>query len=210
MRVGLARDPVGEVRYAAGVQGSAPPGEARHREVEAPPEEVHRAHLAPVTAPELLEHAVGLDQRQEEPVGGFRIVRPVRPVLVEGGLVLDLVRLPMDPHLEAEGRQALEDLSIEVRDRLRLEGDALLGPVARLHAQNMLDEVEVDVDRSIAERYRRRTEAARRHVESDVPGVVDPGRSGEPDLPDDLGPPVERRAGVLPALVGDSRPGGVH
>ena len=37
-------------------------GKPRHREIEAAPEEMHRARLAEEAGAELLEHAIGIDQ----------------------------------------------------------------------------------------------------------------------------------------------------
>src|SRR5262245_35785419 len=79
--VGLARHRVGEARNASWVPGGRSPGESGHREVEAPPEEVDRARLAQEGRPELLEDAVDLDQRLEEPVHGAGVVGAHRVVL---------------------------------------------------------------------------------------------------------------------------------
>ncbi len=46
MAIGLAGDPVGQAGDAAGMFGRLSPGKARHREIEAAPEEMHRARLA--------------------------------------------------------------------------------------------------------------------------------------------------------------------
>src|SRR6476661_8436512 len=46
VRIGFTDDVVGQIRYAAGMTRRAPAREARHREVEAAPEEMHGARLA--------------------------------------------------------------------------------------------------------------------------------------------------------------------
>src|SRR5690606_18909812 len=80
-RVGLPGHPVREIRDPARVLGRAPYREPRHRQVEAPPEEVHRAALAHEAGTELLQHAVGLTEYLPAPVRQFGLIHPVLEIL---------------------------------------------------------------------------------------------------------------------------------
>src|SRR5439155_20928508 len=73
VRVGLARDPVGEVRDTAGVARRRTPREACHGEVEAAPEEMDGAALADETGTERLQHAVRLYEHAPEALGVLRV-----------------------------------------------------------------------------------------------------------------------------------------
>ena len=68
----------------------------------------------------------------------------------------------------------------------------------------MIDEIEIDLERSRTIRHRRRRQSARRDVERHMPGMIEPGRSGQPNLADDLGPELQRRTGSRHAAVGNS------
>src|SRR5688572_2811048 len=58
MRIRLARNTVGQPRRAAGVARRLPTRKTRNREIEAAPEEVHRARLTEEAGSELLEDAI--------------------------------------------------------------------------------------------------------------------------------------------------------
>src|SRR5260370_26582320 len=75
MRVSLARDPIRQMRYAAGMLRRRGAGESCHRQVEAAPEEMHRAAFALEAGAKFLQNAVGLQQRAPESVGVFGVVR---------------------------------------------------------------------------------------------------------------------------------------
>src|SRR6185312_12876372 len=69
VRVCLARDVIG-----AWPLRRAPPREAGHRQVEAAPEELHRAAFADEAAPEFLEHSVGLRQDAPTALGVLGVI----------------------------------------------------------------------------------------------------------------------------------------
>ena len=56
----------------------------------------------------------------------------------------------------------------------------------------------------------RRVEPARAQVEGRVPGMVEPGRVGEPVLADDLEPLMQGLTRLLPRFVGDFGPSMLH
>ena len=105
VRIRLAGDGVGQPGHAAGMERSRPPGEARDREVEAAPEEVHRARLSEEAAPEQLEDAIGLDEHPPEAMGRLGVVAGVGAVLRERDGVGHLVRQLVDRHRDAEVAQ---------------------------------------------------------------------------------------------------------
>ena len=67
-------------------------------------------------------------------------------------------------------------------------------------------EIEIDLQRAVAIRHRPGGEPARGHEQHDAPPVVRQGRERELHLADDLGPQVQRVAGVLPIRIGERRP----
>src|SRR5258708_26347571 len=74
----------------------------------------------------------------------------------------------------------------------------------------MLDEIELDRERSRVARERARREAARRDLERNAPRMVEGRRMRQRDLADDLHPHVQRGVGVLPRVVGELRPRVAH
>src|ERR1700733_2851668 len=70
--ISLAGDGVG-----TGAGRRRPAGESRNRQIEASPEEVHRADFAQEAGGKLLEDFVGAHQNPPEAVGCFGIVRAV-------------------------------------------------------------------------------------------------------------------------------------
>src|SRR4029077_2162054 len=82
VRVRLTRDRIG-----AGTLRRAVSGEARHRDVEAAPEEMYGAALADELAPEPLEHRFDRDENAEERLHRLRVVGAMHLVLVEANRV---------------------------------------------------------------------------------------------------------------------------
>src|SRR3546814_13275704 len=74
------------------MQRRTPAREARHRQIEAAPEEVDGAHLADVARTELLEHAIDLEQPSPEALCVLRVVGGVLPILAERDWVRHVVR----------------------------------------------------------------------------------------------------------------------
>ena len=78
MAVGLARDLVRQPGNAARMQRRRSPGEARHRDVEAAPEEMDGADLAEIAGAKPLQHPVDRDARLKEAVDRVRVIGPFR------------------------------------------------------------------------------------------------------------------------------------
>ena len=73
--------------------------------------------------------------------------------------------------------------------------------------QPMLDEIDVDLESPLLVGDRSRRESGRRHVEGDMPRMVEPRTLRKPDLADDLRPSVQRWVGVAPRVERQARPG---
>jgi hypothetical protein len=188
------------------MRGSRAAGEPGDREVGGAPEQMHRAALTDEAGAELLEHPVGLDEDLPEPVGVLAVVGPVRFVLLEGDGILDLVGLRVDLDRQAERRELRHQPAVERRHRLRLERERRGAAAARLHHQAVVDEVEIDLKALGAVRDRRGGQPAGGDVVRGMPGVVDPGAPGQPDLAGDLQPQMQGREGLTPGFQGQARP----
>ena len=81
---------------------------------------------------------------------------------------------------------------------MRLERHRSVCAVAGAHGHLVIDEVELDVEGSLAGWNRRRRQSARAQVERGLPPVVFHRRERQPRLADNLGPAVQRGIGVLP------------
>ena len=144
MRVGFARDGIGEVRHAAGMLRGAPSGETRHGEIEAAPEKMDRAALATKFRAEFLEDAVGLQENAPETIRVFGIVGGVFVVLIERNGVLHFVRRRGEVRFDVQLPQSAHNGTIKLRDALRHERNYLQPAVAHEHSQIMRDEIESD------------------------------------------------------------------
>src|SRR5688572_28912890 len=81
--VGLAGHRIGQMRDAAGMPWRRPARETGHREVEAAPEEMDRAHLADEARAEQAKDAVGREQAAEQPARAVGIIVARRDILLE-------------------------------------------------------------------------------------------------------------------------------
>ena len=77
MGIGFPGHGIGQMRHAAGMGRGAPAGKPRHREIEAAPEEMHRAHLAEKRRAEMGKHLMRAQQHPPEPVGEVAVVGAV-------------------------------------------------------------------------------------------------------------------------------------
>ena len=186
--------------------GCAPAGKARHREIGAAPEVMHRAAFAREARPELIENALRLQQRAPVSIGVLGIVRAVRFIPVERNRVGQLVGHRANGHRHLERLQGFHEPPVERRHRLRLERQARLTSVAHLNPQAVLHEIELHLERLRAVGHEPRREPPRRYRKRDMPGVVGPGKLHQRNLSDDLQPQVQRRAGLAPGFVGQDRP----
>ena len=126
---------------------------------------MNRAALANEPAAELLQHAVGLDERVPEASDRVDVVRGMHRVVVEPDRVRDFVG-PRVANLRrhANRAQCVEIATIEFRHRQRLERQGRLSAVAGAHDEQVAEQIEVDLERPILVGHRRRGQATRRDV----------------------------------------------
>src|SRR4029079_8228582 len=92
VRIRFARDPIRQMRHAAGMLGGRSSGEARDREIETTPEKVDGAAFTAEPGAKLLEQAIGLQQCGKKPANGIRIVRAMLPGRFARNVLLQLLR----------------------------------------------------------------------------------------------------------------------
>jgi hypothetical protein len=207
VRVGLTSDRIGAV---AGWGPAA--GEAGHGQVQAVPEQMHRALFAAVPARELLEHGIRPIQDLPEPPHILRVVGGVLSVGRERGGHRHAVGVLADGDVHAQPRQQLVEPAVEAGHRqpvVEPEGSLLatVGP----HDQQVVDEVEVDLKADLTVVQPAGGQATDVQVQGHMPPVVAGRGGGQLDLADDLGPQVQGRLGRLPRLqrqLGQLRPRG--
>src|SRR5881396_495381 len=112
MGIRLAGDPV-----CSGSLGGATPREARHREVEAAPEEVHRTAFPEKRCAKLPEHVIRLHEDAPESIGILRIVRSMLLVVREANRVLHLDRYRPELDVHVHVLECGEIRPIEFRPR---------------------------------------------------------------------------------------------
>src|ERR1700749_5240660 len=161
--------------HASGVARRTASGKSRYREVEAAPEEVHRACLAEKAGAELLEYRIGVDQNMEKALHRVRIVGGVSVVLRKADRLRYFVRHPVDLDPDTEFGERGERRGEKTRDRFSGQSKLALRAVTVGNAQDMIKEVEVELERPAAVGDRRGRQAARRHVERDMPRMIQPG-----------------------------------
>src|ERR1700723_1518085 len=192
--------------YPARMARRTPARKAGHGEIEAAPEEMHRARFAEESGAELLEHAVDVDQDLQEAPHRVRVVGGVLAVQRKPDRLRQFTWHLIDDDINVEFCERSHHRRIEARDRLSGQRKAPPAAAAGRNPQIVIDEVEVDLERAHAVRDRRGRKPARGDVKGNVPGVVEPGGPREADLADDLGPQMQRRVGFTPLGDGQFRP----
>ena len=97
-------------------------------------------------------------------------------------------------------------LSDKLSNRPRFQFDRSPSTVAFEDAQLVIDKVKSYLKRRRMVRDRRSRQAARCHVQRDVPGVVRPWSERQANFADDLCPHVQSDRGVFPLRERQSRP----
>jgi len=149
---------------------------------------------------ELVHYSVGRNELVPEQVRGVAIVGGVLFVVGEWDCRVDLVGPGLNLHRNAELVERMHRLGIEVGHRLGFQRDLTSFAVAGSDVQPVLDEVEFDVEHARCERNRGRGQTPRADVEGDLPPMIDHRRVSESNLPDDLGPHVQRVSGGGPLV----------
>ena len=131
-------------------------------------------------------------------MGGLRIVRLVLLVLLERNRVRNFDRHRPDFHIDAEIAQDLHCPVVELRDGHRRKRELSAPLIAGREIKRMPAEIEIDLKAARLVGNWRCGEASGRHVKRHLPPVIDHRLERETNLPDNLRPHVQRRAGVLP------------
>src|ERR1051325_1098575 len=145
VRIRLAIDRIRNV-WVAGWRRRAAAGKARHREIEAAPEEMHRADLAGEAGAEGREDLIDFGKRAPEAGALLRVVGGVNAVLIQPDLIGDFDRYWPDMDVDTERVQSTHEFGVELRDRVRREGDAIAAAVAKIDAQHVIDKIEIDLE----------------------------------------------------------------
>src|SRR6266508_6847957 len=174
---------------------------ARRRQVERALPEVDRAALTDKRRPIRLEYARNADQDSPAAVHVQWIVGSVRVVLVERNLIVDFDWMCVDCHMDSERLQLCHELEVEVGDRARDQRHTAGAAVGGRGGQLVFDQVEVDLEDTLADRNHRGGQPPSRHRECDTPPFIEKWRELELHLADDLQPHVQRRERGLPVLV---------
>src|SRR4029077_12225246 len=181
-------------------------GKTADREVEASPEEMHRARLAEKAAAEQLEDTVDLNKRAPKAMGRRGVISGVGVIFREADRVRDLVWHFIDGDRDTDAGEELGHASIEFGNCLRLERQRLGLAQARACNEAMADEIEFELEVLALIRDRRGAEPARRHIERGMPAMVEPGRESTADIADDLRTTLQSGRGVAPIRIGQTRP----
>src|SRR5580700_6845834 len=161
---------------------------------------MHRTILANKACPEFLENNVTQNQYPPEAVRIFAIVGGMLRILLEAHRIRHLAGHRPDFYLDSERPQCRHELSIELGHRSRLQFHCLRRAPTRLDDQLMLDEIELNLEIPVSIRNRRRRQAARVDIESDLPPVVDARTQRHPHLAYNLCPHMQRGVSILPRL----------
>src|SRR5436190_8291993 len=116
---------------AAGMRWRRPSGKARHRQIEAAPEKMHRTAFAAETRTKFLENTIGLQKHAPEAVGIFQIISGVFLIMIERDRFQRFIRLHSNLYFNPELSQVGHDLTIKIRDTLRLQRDHTLIALCR-------------------------------------------------------------------------------
>ena len=127
-------------------------------------------------------------------------------VLVEGSLVIEFVGRAMNVHLNSERAQASHVLAIKICNRPREQRNAVCLSFAGSNGELVADEIKLNFKTCALKRNGRSGQAARRDIKGHVPPMILQRSESQARLSHDLGPHVERVAGLLPGREGKRRP----
>src|SRR5262245_62657615 len=159
-----------------------PPGKVRDREIKTTPEKMNRACFAKESGSEARENLACRKQNAQEAIDVFGIVRRMHGVLLERNAVRDLARHRHDGDIYAELAQRDHQVFVEFGDTHGPEHQLTEMSLACPHPQHVVDEIEIDLKAAAAPRNWRCRQPTRGHIKRHMPGVIEPGCQGEPDL----------------------------
>ena len=127
-------------------------------------------------------------------------------ILIEGSLVVEFVRRAMDADLDSKRPQGRHVLAIEVCDRAGEQRETVSLSFTGSNGELVADEIKLNFKTCALKRNGRSGQAARRDIKRHVPPMILQRSESETRLSHDLGPHVERVAGLLPGREGKRRP----
>src|SRR5580704_975647 len=201
VRIRLSRDRVGSLPF-----WSAPPREARHRQIETAPEKMHRTGLSDKARAKLFEHFIAAYQNPPEPVGILRIVGSMLGVLIERNRIRDFDRHLPDFHGNPKRPQCSHEIAVKPGNRLRRQGERHGSIITGSNDQLVMEEIELYFEIAPRVRNGRRSQPRSIHVEGHPPPMIDIRAERQPHFTHDLRPHVERRVSVLPSFQRKFRP----
>jgi hypothetical protein len=196
--VSFLRDVVWQIRYATRVQGSRSPGKTGYCEIKAAPEQVHRTDFAPKTRPEFLEHVINCDKRAVKARYCVCIVRTRGGILGKWYRFLQFVRAAVDLRIAAELLNHPGKLAVEIGDRHWLESKAPGCPSGTMPVHPVINEIEYNLDASVAVWHQRRRQPTRRDVRGRMPGMINPWATDQAVLAHNLQVKVQGSRRGLP------------
>ena len=129
MAVSLTRDRVGQCRNAAGMPRSASAGKPRHGEIEAAPEEMHRAHFAKISGTKALEDLVNGHEGLKKVRDRSGRIGPLGAILHKRDRIGNFVGPPVKVRGTAERTDQIAKALVKLGDRHRGEREPRRSPV---------------------------------------------------------------------------------
>src|ERR1700722_2062615 len=118
----------------------------------------------------------------------------------------DLIGFGMDAHIDLHPLKHGKDLLVKIGDRPRVKVGTLGGTLAGKDDQLMPHKIEVDLEDAACIRHAARRQPARRDIERDMPGMIEPGHLPQPYLADDLRPKMNGSDRILQTFILQLRP----
>src|SRR5579859_4268427 len=145
VRIRLPHHPICQVRHTARMQRRTPARKPRHRQIERPPEKVHRAAIAHKPRPKLPHHPPRPHQHSPEPIRCLRVILPMPLVLPERRSILQLTRHRPNPHPNPHLPNHPHKLPIKIRYRPRPQFHLPHHPPTRAHPQPVPHKIKLNL-----------------------------------------------------------------
>ena len=195
------------MRHAAGMARRAPPGKARHRQIETAPEKMHRARFADKAVRKCFNTRSALTGSARNACTASASYEAWR-VSCENGIGSGIRWACCRSSRPGRVRRAPPSPRRRNRHRSSGQRDCRCAVAGRTSRWSMKSKSiwNVRSPSGIGPVVRPRA----RDIERHVPGMIEPGRERQPDLADDLRPQVQRRIGVAPRRGRQFRPRGLR
>jgi hypothetical protein len=111
---------------------------------------MHWAAFANERCAKPAQHALGLHQNAPKALGEILVIRCVDMVLTERDGVWNLIWQLVDGHFDADIRERVQKVGIEIRNRARNEPYLSLCSVARRRKQHMIQKIKIELEGAVA------------------------------------------------------------